>query len=81
MKFRRSDGRGSSRLTLRHPPIFPPSSPSHLRLGKHDNIIDIECLSDVVGSEGLIMEMAVCDMLSATTGTCSTSFSVSQQLR
>lgn len=50
-------------------------------MGTHANIIGVDCLSDVVGSEGLIMEMAVCDMFKASTGKSEPVFTLAQQLK
>ena len=47
---------------------------------RHKNIIGVEALSDVTGSEGIVMELAVCDLYQASSGTSETSFSVSQQI-
>ena len=38
-------------------------------------------MSDVVGSEGIIMELAVCDMLKAITGASDPTFRLSHQIR
>ena len=64
------------------PPTPPaPSYPSHLSVKKHANIVDVECLSDVTGSEGLVMEMALCDLLQASGGTSGTVFTLAQLLK
>lgn len=68
LKCRRSDGRGSSRLMPRSPtPPRPPSLAPHdnLSSGTHKYLIGVASLSDVAGSEGLLMEMAVCDLYQA----------------
>ena len=49
--------------------LFPPpatSCLSHLSMGSHKSVISVEALSDVAGSEGLIMEIAVCDLYQAS---------------
>lgn len=62
-----------------HPP--PPPWPPYLRMGTHKFIIGVESLSDVTGSEGLVMEIAVCDMFKASTGRSDTKFTLAQQIR
>ena len=47
----------------------------------HKNVIGVESLSDVAGSEGLVMEMAVCDMFKACTGRSDIVFTLAQQIR
>lgn len=48
---------------------------------KHKNVIGVESLSDVAGSEGLVMEMALCDMFKACTGRSNIAFTLAQQIR
>ncbi|CAM9930853.1 unnamed protein product, partial [Laminaria digitata] len=38
-------------------------------MGSHKNLISVEALSDVPGSEGLVMELAYCDLYQASTQT------------
>lgn len=59
----------------------PPPFPQHLSVGAHKNIVSIYALSDVAGSEGVIMEVAVCDLLAATMGTSNPAFTLDQILR
>lgn len=63
------------------PPPLPPPFPPHHRMGTHKNIIGVESLSDVAGAEGLVMEIAVCDMFKACTGRSVPLFSLAQQIR
>ena len=75
LKFRRSDGRGGSRPTQ-----LPPRVCYTLSLNSHKHIIGVEALSDADGCEGIVMELAMCDLNQAFLGTSQKSFSVSQQI-
>ena len=75
---RGSDGRYNW-LPAHAPP--PPCFPTHHRMGTHKNIVGVESLSDVAGAEGLVMEIAVCDMFKACTGRSVPAFNLAQQIR
>ena len=58
----------------------PPLCLPHLRLDAHKYIIGVEALSDVAGGEGIVMELAMCDLNQAVSGKSETKFTVSQQI-
>lgn len=61
---------------------LPSLSPiPHCSLGQHDYIISVVCMSDFTGSEGLIMEAALCDLHSAVVGVSPVAFSLAQVIR
>ena len=53
----------------------------HRRMKEHKNIVDVFCINDLPGSEGLVMEVAVCDMFIASTGRSNIAFTLAQQIR
>lgn len=74
---------GTSDADARTPEVAlapPPSTPClpRLRLKNHKNIIEVEALSDIAGSEGIVMELALCDLFQASVGQSETRFTLSQ---
>ena len=64
------------------PPPPPPVAP-HIKLsvGMHKNIIEVACLNDLEGSEGLLMEVAVCDLYRACLKQTNPAFNLEQQIK
>ena len=50
-------------------------------MGSHKNVVSVEALSDVSGSEGLVMEIAVCDLYQASTKTSVIEFTLEQIIK
>ena len=67
-------------MTPLHPLRAPRAPHIYLSLPKHEKIIDVDCLSDIAGEEGLLMEIAVSDLYQASAGTSNIMFTLSQQL-
>ena len=63
------------------PPPPATSCVSHLAMGSNKNVTYMEALSDVAGSGGLVMEIAVCDLYQVSMKTSVSEFNLEQRIK